>query len=75
MNWAELDLSKGAPFGKGALSNLPVVTIRHDTVPPALQPSRFLELMVRRVIDATPVDRHETARGQLENPRRERIQN
>ena len=57
-----------------ALSNLPVVTIRHDTVPPALQPSRFLELMVRRVIDATPVDRHETARGQLENPRRERIQ-
>ena len=56
-----------------ALGNLPVVTIRHDTVPPALQPSRFLELMVRRVIDATPVDRHETARERLDNTRRESV--
>lgn len=53
-----------------ALNNLPRVTIRHDTVPAALQPSRFLKLMVKRVIDATPVDRHETARDRLDNPRR-----
>ena len=52
-----------------ALNNLPRVTIRHDTVPAALQPSRFLELMVKRVIDATPVDRHEGARDRLEAPR------
>jgi hypothetical protein len=52
-----------------ALNNLPRVTIRHDTVPPALQPSRFLELMVKRVIDATPVDHHEKARDRLESPR------
>ena len=52
-----------------ALNSLPRVTIRHDTVPTALQPSRFLELMVKRVIDATPVDRHEVARDRLDNPR------
>jgi hypothetical protein len=51
-----------------ALANLPRVSIRHDAVPPALQPSRFLELMVRRVIDATPVDRHEEARSRLDTP-------
>lgn len=54
-----------------ALANLPLVTIRHDAVPAALQPSRFLDLMVRRVIDATPVDRHEDARNKLETPRQE----
>jgi hypothetical protein len=53
-----------------ALDNLPRVTIRHDAVPPALQPSRFLALMVRRVIDATPVDRHEEARKRLDDPRK-----
>lgn len=54
-----------------ALSNLPSVAIRHDAVPGALQPSRFLGLMVKRVIDATPVDRHEAARDRLESPRQE----
>ena len=52
-----------------ALAALPNVHIRHDSVPAALQPARFLELMVRRVIDATPVDRHDNARERLEEPR------
>lgn len=52
-----------------ALARLPRVNIRRDAVPDALQPSRFLDVMVRRVIDATPVDRHENARLRLESPR------
>ena len=52
-----------------ALAGLPAVQIRHDAVPDGLQPARFLELMIRRVIDATPVDRHEDARERLEAPR------
>lgn len=52
-----------------ALAHLPRVSIRHDAVPDALQPSRFLDVIVRRVIDATPVDRHENARLRLESPR------
>lgn len=45
-----------------ALSALPNVVIRHDTVPPALQPARFLAAMVNRVLDTTPVTRHREAR-------------
>lgn len=52
-----------------ALAGLPSVQIRHDSVPDALQPARFLELMIRRVIDATPVDRHDDARERLATPR------
>ncbi|PZE61999.1 hypothetical protein [Curtobacterium sp. MCLR17_044] len=52
-----------------ALAALPDVQIRHDAVPGTLQPARFLELMVRKVIDATPVDRHDNARERLEAPR------
>jgi hypothetical protein len=52
-----------------ALAGLPSVQIRHDAVPDGLQPARFLELMIRRVIDATPVDRHEDARERLAAPR------
>lgn len=52
-----------------ALAALPSVQIRHESVPEALQPARFLELMVRRVIDATPVDRHDNARERLDAPR------
>jgi hypothetical protein len=45
-----------------ALAALPDIAIRHDTVPPQLQPSRFLATMVTRVIDTTPVTRHREAR-------------
>ncbi len=45
-----------------ALAALPQVVIRHDTVPPALQPARFLAAMVNRVLDTTPVTRHREAR-------------
>ncbi len=52
-----------------ALAGLPPVQIRHDVVPDGLHPARFLELMIHRVIDATPVDRHEDARERLAAPR------
>ncbi|MGV0742752.1 hypothetical protein [Mycolicibacterium sp. XJ870] len=45
-----------------ALAKLPDIAIRHDTVPPALQPSRFLAAMVSRAIDIAPVTRHREAR-------------
>ena len=45
-----------------ALAALPNVVIRHDVVPPQLQPARFLEIMVNRVIETTPVTRHREAR-------------
>ena len=45
-----------------ALAALPDIVIRHETVPPALQPGRFLEIMVNRVLSTTPVTRHREAR-------------
>ncbi|MDV3129255.1 hypothetical protein M1247_30425 [Mycobacterium sp. 21AC1] len=45
-----------------ALATLPDIAIRHDTVPPGLQPSKFLATMVSRVIDTAPVTRHREAR-------------
>ncbi|GAS87802.1 hypothetical protein [Mycolicibacterium brisbanense] len=45
-----------------ALAALPDIAIRHDTVPPQLQPARFLATMVTRVLDTTPVNRHREAR-------------
>ena len=45
-----------------AMAALPDIAIRHDTVPPELQPARFLAMMVNRVIDTTPVTRHREAR-------------
>jgi hypothetical protein len=53
---------------EAALAQLPEVSIRHDTVPDALQPSVFLAKMVRRVLDVTPVARHREARLRLKNP-------
>lgn len=47
------------------LSALPMVSIRHDKVPAALSPARFLETMVRRVVDATPVTMHRRARARI----------
>ncbi|MDH6193875.1 hypothetical protein M2272_000496 [Mycobacterium frederiksbergense] len=51
-----------------ALAALPDIAIRHDTVPPELQPSRFLATMVSRVIDTTPVTRHREARRRRNTP-------
>ncbi|AKS34405.1 hypothetical protein [Mycolicibacterium goodii] len=45
-----------------ALAALPDIAIRHDTVPPQLQPARFLQIMVSRVLDISPVTRHREAR-------------
>lgn len=45
-----------------ALAALPDIAIRHDTVPPQLQPAKFLQTMVSRVIDIAPVTRHREAR-------------
>lgn len=45
-----------------ALAALPDIAIRHDTVPPQLQPARFLQIMVTRVLDISPVTRHREAR-------------
>jgi hypothetical protein len=51
-----------------ALANLPQVTLRHDAVPEPLQPGRFLKEMVNRVIEATPVNRHQEARRRRTSP-------
>lgn len=45
-----------------ALSRAPVVALRQDVVPPELDPARFLAVMVQRIFDATPVNRHVEAR-------------
>jgi hypothetical protein len=45
-----------------ALAALPDIAIRHDVVPPQLQPARFLAIMANRVIDTAPVTRHREAR-------------
>jgi hypothetical protein len=45
------------------IENLPKVTIRSDRIPYELAPGRFLAAMVKRVLDATPVNMHEDARN------------
>lgn len=47
------------------LASLPAVTVRHDKIPVALSPARFLGTMVRRVVDATPVTMHREARARI----------
>lgn len=54
---------------ESALNSLPLVVLRHDKVPEALQPGRFLARMVRGVIDATPITLHKAARSRLRTPR------
>jgi len=46
-----------------ALIGLPAIRVRHDATPDRLSPARFLELMVTRVLDATPVNLHREARA------------
>ena len=50
---------------EAALADLPPVRILQDKVPPDLQPGHFLGLMVRRLIESTPVTMHRAARERL----------
>lgn len=45
------------------IAALPKVTILTDQIPAILSPSRFLTMMVTRVLAATPVNMHEEARA------------
>ena len=56
---------------EAALAALPDIVIRHETVPPALQPGRFLQIMTERVLATTPVTRHREARRRRANPRQD----
>ncbi|MHC9292842.1 hypothetical protein ACRCUN_10260 [Mycobacterium sp. LTG2003] len=51
-----------------ALAALPDIAVRHDVVPPQLQPARFLATMVSRVLDISPVTRHREARRRRSTP-------
>lgn len=44
------------------LANLPEVTLRHDLVPEAVDPGRFLAVMMDTVLTNTPVNYHRRAR-------------
>lgn len=46
-----------------AIANLPIVELPWERVPADLRPDRFIAEMVRRVIDATPVNLHKSARA------------
>ncbi len=62
----------GGPGGAevDALSSaLRPVRLRQDAVPPDLNPSRFFEVMGRRVLDGSPVNFHAEARRRLAHPR------
>ena len=48
-----------------ALTSLPAVKVRHDSIPLHLSPALFLAAMVTRVLDATPVNMHKPARQRL----------
>ena len=48
-----------------AMTGLPPVDLMQDKVPTVLQPGQFLELMVRRLIDSTPITMHRDARQRL----------
>lgn len=50
-----------------ALAQLPAISVRHDAIPVSLSPSRFLALMVDRVLDATPINLHIEARARRRN--------
>lgn len=49
------------------IASLPNVRIVHDHTPHVLSPARFLGLMVKRVLNTTPVNMHEEARARLRN--------
>ena len=45
-----------------SLENLPRLDLLHNKIPKSLSASRFLSIMVNRVLDATPVTMHKEAR-------------
>ncbi len=47
------------------VSRLPSVNLLQDKVPADLQPGHFIELIVRRIIESTPVTMHREARARL----------
>ncbi|MET7423650.1 hypothetical protein [Dactylosporangium sp. NPDC005555] len=47
------------------LSSLPAVQLRFDHVPPELDPARFFDVMVRRVLKSSPITFHVEARQRL----------
>lgn len=50
------------------LATLPSVKVMEAPVPPMLHAATFLDVMVRRVLDAAPVTRHREARARLATP-------
>lgn len=71
---ADLDLDETveATAVDAALAGLPDVVIRTELVTERLQPGFFMAEMVRRVIDATPVNLHREARNRLRSAQRGR---
>ena len=53
---------------RSEIEQLPDVQLRLDAVPPELSPARFLAVMVRRVLDNSPVNFHRDARTRLGQP-------
>jgi hypothetical protein len=51
-----------------SLSTLPAVCIRHDAIPESVSPSRFMETMVQRVLDVTPINLHKECRRRMAEP-------
>ena len=51
-----------------SLSTLPAVSIRHDAIPESVSPARFMETMVRRVLDVTPINLHKESRQRMAEP-------
>jgi hypothetical protein len=53
---------------RAEIAQLPDLQLRLDAVPPELSPARFLAVMVRRVLDNSPVNFHRDARTRLGQP-------
>lgn len=63
------DADPGVAANEAELSSLPRVTLRQDLVPPELTPARFLEVMVRTVLENSPINFHKEARNRLVSAR------
>lgn len=51
-----------------AIDALPRVRLRHDAVPDQLNPGRFFAIMIRRILDNSPINFHVEARRALREP-------
>lgn len=61
-DWIDLSTDPAPELQIGELPVLPPVAIVTHRAPAALQPGRFLEALIGRVLDATPVNMHHEAR-------------